>query len=110
MGGKQMVRKGDDMVSHITIDLREALLGWKVELRHLDGHVVKLQASDPTMHGQVFRIKGEGMPKTHDPGSFGDLHVVVNVSFPEQLTSTDKKHLGEVFSKMDFFKGRRYEL
>ena len=78
------------------ISLKEALLGFRRTLRHLDGHEVVVErrgvasapasasasggsggsdVSEVTVPGQVIRIKGEGMPKHNTPSEHGDLLV-----------------------------------
>ena len=33
-------RRGDDLYMNLTISLRDALVGFSVDITHLDGHVV----------------------------------------------------------------------
>jgi DnaJ-related protein SCJ1 len=63
--------------------LREALLGFKRELKHLDGRNVEIdREGQMTKPGFMQTIKEEGMPKTGDNSERGDLHVDFVVEFP----------------------------
>lgn len=78
-------RKGDNLAIAMTLTLREALLGFSRQIRHLDNHVVTVARTEVTHHGAVLIIKGEGMP-IKGTTSFGDLEVSISVTFPQSLT------------------------
>ena len=97
-------RRGRELHMDLEITLREALLGFRREIRHLDGHLVQLERSElVTKPGQVLVIRGEGMParandddddELHDATDgaagramrgAGSLHVKIAVAFPEVL-------------------------
>lgn len=44
-------RRGDDLYTNITISLQDALLGFTVDIQHLDGHTVMIQRDKITKHG-----------------------------------------------------------
>lgn len=94
---KKFERRGKDLHMSMSVTLREALLGWKQTIRHLDGHVVEISTDSVTQPFQIFQIKGEGMPLKDDPASFGDLYVKVEVVFPKQLTDNQFEKVEEVF-------------
>jgi DnaJ-class molecular chaperone len=71
--------------TEINITLKEALLGFSTEIRHLDDHIVLVDRDSVIQPGEIIRIKGEGMPK-HQTSDKGDLFVKVNVNFPNSLT------------------------
>lgn len=70
-------REGDNLryTQHLT--LKEALLGFHQEIKHLDGHTVSLDSEGVTAPFEVRRIKGEGMPVHNFPSQTGDLLVKV---------------------------------
>jgi len=56
-------RKGNDLKIRQKITLKEALLGFTREIKHLDGHFVFVDRTDKvTKPGLMERFKGEGMP------------------------------------------------
>ena len=56
-------RAGNDLKATVKITLKQALLGFEKELKHLDGRRIELsRVGKITNPGQVERIVGEGMP------------------------------------------------
>lgn len=92
-------RRGNDLHMDMQVSLREALLGWKQQIRHLDGHILEVGTDSVTKPFQVLRVKGEGMPLRDDPASFGDLYVKVEVISPTSLTSEQRQAIEGVFQK-----------
>eukprot|EP00927_Polykrikos_kofoidii_P020852 TRINITY_DN19947_c0_g1_i2.p1 TRINITY_DN19947_c0_g1~~TRINITY_DN19947_c0_g1_i2.p1 ORF type:complete len:616 (-),score=139.02 TRINITY_DN19947_c0_g1_i2:62-1909(-) len=78
-------RAGNDLVIDVHITLAEALLGFRREVEHLDGHIVRLSTGkgDVVASGSGLIIDGEGMPTRDDPSSFGRLIVRCEVEFPK---------------------------
>lgn len=90
-------RKGNNLHMKISVTLQEALLGFKQNIRHLDGHIVELKRDKITSDQDVIKIKGEGMPLKDDPASFGDLNVLANVVFPNTLTKEQREGVARIF-------------
>jgi DnaJ-class molecular chaperone len=87
----QLERDGKHLQLTTTITLREALIGFRKEFEHFDGHVVDIDRTDlVTPHGHVEKIRGEGMPVHEGHGEFGDLIVTFNVKFPSELTEAQR--------------------
>lgn len=92
-------RRGDDLHVNMDITLKEALLGFTKELKHLDGHPVEVSANKVIQPGEVIRIEGQGMPINEASDEFGHLYVHCTVNFPETLTEQQIKGFEEFFSK-----------
>ena len=92
-------REKDDLVYEVpSIALRSALVGWKVELKNVDGATVRVAFDDPTPPGMTKRLRGKGMPN-QKTGARGDLIVrVKDVKFPARLTVKQKQLLREAFA------------
>jgi DnaJ-class molecular chaperone len=89
--GYQLQRDGKHLRLTTSITLREALIGFRKEFEHFDGHIVDIDRSDKvTPHGHIERIRGEGMPVHEGHGEFGDLIVTFNVQFPSELTEEQR--------------------
>lgn len=87
-------RDGDDLHSHITIDVFIAMIGGEVEIKTLSGNVV-LTIPAGTQPDQVFRVGGRGMPVLKRPQTSGDLYVHLKVQIPRQLTARQRSLLAE---------------
>lgn len=37
---RRFERKGDDLYTNVTISLKDALVGFEMDIQHLDGHMV----------------------------------------------------------------------
>lgn len=85
---ESLKRDGDDLKLTIWVSLKEALLGFKKQFEHLDGHIVEFTRSGVTQYGFTEKIPGEGMPKHGQASEFGDMYVTYNVQFPESLSAT----------------------
>ena len=80
-------RDGDDIHMDLEISLRESLLGFSREVKHIDGHPVKVEASGVTPPSAVVVVNGEGMPLRKSRWSsqtHGRLLVHISVQFPRQ--------------------------
>ncbi|KAF9128831.1 DnaJ- protein scj1 [Mortierella sp. 14UC] len=89
-------RRQDALYTYVTITLEQALLGFDLEIKHLDGRAVKLtRGQEVTPFGFVQTLKGQGMPIKGSRGDFGDMFVEYKVVFPEKL-SKDQRRLLEV--------------
>lgn len=86
----------------IFISLKEALLGFKREVKHLDDHIVIVSRDGVTQPGFVIKINKEGMP-IHQKGDKGDLYVKVNVLMPSELTEKQKEIAKVLFEKRSYW-------
>ncbi|HEC81155.1 MAG TPA: molecular chaperone DnaJ [Thermoplasmatales archaeon] len=85
-------RDGSDLYTEKRITFPEAALGTVVEVETLDG-TTKLRLPAGVESGDVFKIKGKGMPRLR--GGHGDLFVKVKVETPKRLSRKAKKLLEE---------------
>lgn len=80
------------------ITLQEALLGFKRNFKHLDGHIVTIESKEGSVV-QPFSwkiLKGEGMP-IRGTTDYGELHVKMIVNFPKDLTERQKQLVDLIF-------------
>ncbi|CAJ1424209.1 unnamed protein product, partial [Effrenium voratum] len=94
----ELERRGDDLHMNAKVSLREALLGWRKTVRHLDGHTIEIGTDSVTKPFQVLQVKGEGMPLRDDPASFGNLYIKVEVVFPQSLTGAQQEQIAKIFA------------
>lgn len=84
-------RRGDDLYTNITITLQDALLGFELDIKHLDGHTVTIKRDSVTWPGAKLRKKGEGMPNYENNNLFGVLVITFDIEFPKQDFSDEQK-------------------
>lgn len=90
-------RQGNDLIVTKTISLAMACLGGEIEVPTIEGKNIMMKIPEGTESGQIFRLKGNGIPYLGSYGK-GDLHVVVKVEIPKKLTKRQKE-LMEEFAK-----------
>lgn len=84
-------RDGDNLLMEYKITLLQALVGFSVKFKHLDGHEVEISRDIVTSPGTQITIEGEGMPihGAYDD-EHGDLIITFSVRFPTSLTNDQK--------------------
>jgi len=86
-------RKGDDIICEAPITYTQATLGASIEVPTLHG-LEHLHIPAGTQPGQVFRLKGKGMPRNQ--AAFGDQYVQVNLRVPRKLSARQKDLLKQL--------------
>lgn len=92
---KTFKREGDNLFMNVEIPLVDALVGFTHKFKHLDGHEVTIEVTDPVECDEIQKVKGEGMPRRSGNG-FGDLFVTWEVNFPDGLTQAQKDAIEKV--------------
>ncbi len=87
-------REGKDIYCKVPINLKQAILGGKIEVTTLSGKKVELKIPAGTSPGQRFRLKGMGLALN---GSSGNQYVEITVEIPKKLNS-EQKELFEKFA------------
>jgi DnaJ-class molecular chaperone len=77
------VRKGDSVHCEVPISVWEAILGARIQVPTPPGEAV-LVIPPGTTAGQVFRLRGRGLPKLSGE-AMGDLSVTVRIEIPNGL-------------------------
>ena len=85
-------RRGKDLYTRVAIPLTTAVLGGEVEVTTIGGKSLRLKVPLTTQNGQVFRLKGHGMPAAGKPDDRGDLYATANVELPTRLTPEQRAH------------------
>lgn len=87
-------REGKDLTCRVPLTYSQAALGTVLDVPLLDGkHTLTIPPG--TQPGEVFRLRGLGMPDPHG-GSPGDLHIQVQVEVPKKLTPRQEHLLREL--------------
>ena len=81
--------EGDDLRVEVPVDVYTAVLGGEVPVPTLKGQVM-LKIPPETQGGQVFRLRGQGMPKLGNPQARGDLFAEIRIQVPQRLSEKEK--------------------
>ncbi|PYR78569.1 MAG: molecular chaperone DnaJ [Acidobacteria bacterium] len=84
-------RRGDDLHVKVTLPVTTAVLGGEAQVPTITGSV-RLKIPETTQPGQVFRLKGHGMPAVGKPDGRGDLYAAIEVAPPRSLTKDQRQH------------------
>ena len=84
-------RRGSNLHAVVTVSLAEAALGTGGEIKTFSGdETLRIHAG--SQPGEVFRLKGKGMPKLNSR-SKGDLYLTLEVQIPKKLSGEQKRLL-----------------
>jgi len=84
-------RRGDDLHTKVGVPVTTAVLGGEAQVPTVTGSV-RLKIPETTQPGQVFRLKGHGMPVVGKNDAHGDLYATVDVQLPRSLTKDQRQH------------------
>jgi molecular chaperone DnaJ len=85
-------RDGLDLIATVPINIAQATLGSRIQVKTLDGKKVALRIPAGTSAGKRFRIAGQGIEKG---GRKGDLLVEITITVPETLSEAQEKAMRE---------------
>jgi molecular chaperone DnaJ len=91
-------RDGSDLVAIVPISFTQATLGATIDVPSLDG-TQRLKIPAGTQYGNVFRIKGQGLPDIRSK-RVGDQLVQVTIETPAKLNAKQEEILRE-FAKAE---------
>jgi len=97
----QFVRRDRDVFTRVAVSFPKAALGGSVDVPTLDGEPATLEIPLGTQGGEVFQIKGRGMPGLNGARR-GSLRVAVQVVTPSRMTpeqSALMQQLAEVIAE-----------
>ncbi|GAX73219.1 hypothetical protein CEUSTIGMA_g672.t1 [Chlamydomonas eustigma] len=83
-------RDGNDLIYTARVSLAEALCGTTLKIEHVDGSLISFPVTDVITPTSNKVIKGKGMPITKAPGTFGNMIVKFDVTFPRSLSNEQK--------------------
>lgn len=85
-------RRGRDLSVRVRVSAPTAVLGGEVEVPCLDGRSIRLKVPVGTQPGQVFRVRGQGLPSATASDARGDLYATVEITVPAQVTPEARRH------------------
>lgn len=93
-------RDGPDLHKNLILTYPQAVLGTTAKINTLDGSVTEINIPAGTYQGQVFKVKGKGMPKINSLNAKGDLYAHVYVEIPKQLTEKQRELIKALADEM----------
>ncbi len=87
-------RDGEDLYTEVLTTYPQLALGSQVSVPTVAGHTT-LDVPAGTQSGQVFHLRGRGLPRVNS-GGVGDLHVRVQLWTPERLTEDERQIIGRL--------------
>lgn len=87
-------REGQHLICQVPLTYAQAALGTTIEVPTLDGRE-ELEIPQGTQPGDVFKLRGRGMPDPRRRG-VGDLLVQVHLEVPKQLGQREEELLREL--------------
>jgi DnaJ-class molecular chaperone len=84
-------RDGDDLRTKVAVPVTTAVLGGEANVPTISGSV-RLKIPETTQNGQVFRLKGHGMPVIGKAEQRGDLYAAAEIQLPRSLTREQRQH------------------
>ena len=102
---KLFKRRGDDMYIDMPLTFTQAALGAKLDVPTL-GKPIQYDFPEGTQPGQVFCVRGAGIPHVNRPERKGDLYITAVVEIPKKLTKQQKELLKQF---EDSANGNQYE-
>merc|ERR1712032_388478 len=88
-------REHDHLYATIEVPLVDALTGFSIKMKHVDGSPFTINVNDVTECDHVLRVPNKGMPRRSGRG-YGDLFITFEVDFPDSLTDGQKKAINEI--------------
>ncbi|MFI4876534.1 MAG: molecular chaperone DnaJ [Blastopirellula sp. JB062] len=92
---KLFERDGEHLILKMPISYTQAALGAEIEAPTLIDGAHKLTIPMGTASGEVFKIRGKGMPDPHGRGQ-GDLYVQTYIEVPKKLDARQEELLREL--------------
>lgn len=87
-------RDGEDLYTEVFVTYPQLVLGAETSVPTVSGSVM-LSIPAGTQSGQVFHLRGRGLPRVNTSG-VGDLHVRVQMWTPERLTEKEEALIREL--------------
>jgi molecular chaperone DnaJ len=106
---RRFERDGEDLYTEVLVTYPQLVLGATVEVPTVTASVA-LSVPAATQSGQVFHLRGRGLPRVNSNGT-GDLHVRVQLWTPDALSEEEERlitQLGQVQRSVPADRGKGF--
>ena len=86
-------RQDNDLVSDLTINAWEAMIGCDKNFKCIDNSILTIAIPSGMQHGQMMRLQGKGMPIVHQPHIKGNQLLNIKIEIPTNLTQEQKDYI-----------------
>ena len=93
---KNFTKKGNDLYTNLDVDVFDALLGTKIDVKHFE-NTITVTVPPLTQQDDVIRVKGKGMVLNN--GTQGNLYIKLNYKMPTKLTDEQKELIKQIKDK-----------
>jgi molecular chaperone DnaJ len=87
-------RDGEDLYTEVLVTYTQLVLGAELSVASVEGSMT-LRVPAGTQSGQVFHLRGRGLPRLNASGN-GDLHVRVQLWTPSEVTAEEERLLARL--------------
>jgi molecular chaperone DnaJ len=88
-------RKGNDIFSTEHISFSQAVMGDKIEVQTIEKKML-MKIPSGTQSGEIFRIKGQGVPHLNRSGARGDQLIKIVVDIPKNPNREQRRIIEEL--------------
>jgi molecular chaperone DnaJ len=96
----ELTRDGNNVVYELYISFADAALGTALDVPTIDGKA-RIKIKQGTQAGEIFRLKGKGLPNVNSYGT-GDQLIHVNVWVPKELSKEEEDILEKLRHSQNF--------
>lgn len=96
----ELKRDGNNVAYELYVSFPDAALGTSVEVPTIDGKA-RIKIKPGTQAGEIFRLKGKGLPNVNAYGN-GDQLIHVNVWVPKEVSADERNHLEKMQDSHNF--------
>ena len=89
-----------DLVTLIDVPVLDCIIGGKQSLKGLDGKIHEFDINKGTTDGNVYILKGLGLPKSN--GTYGNLHVYIRQKMPKTISFDELNKIYELKKSSNF--------
>lgn len=96
----ELKRDGNNIMYELYISFPDAALGTSIDVPTIDGKA-RIKIKPGTQAGEIFRLKGKGLPSINGYGS-GDQLIHVNVWIPKEISAEERDMLDKLRDASNF--------
>jgi DnaJ-class molecular chaperone len=93
---KTFERINADLLMEYTISVFDAILGTTIDIKGIDGKLIKVTVPVSTQYGDVITVPNQGLPEKYMPGERGHIFVRIIIKIPIITDTIDKTLIQQI--------------